>query len=186
MTKKSVTVSIEQIEGAILLIRGHKVLLDRDLAELYGVETRVLKQAVRRNMSRFPDDFMFELTKEEHDSLRSQNVTLKRGQHSKYLPFAFTEQGVAMLSSVLNSGRAIEVNIEIMRAFVRLRQMLDAHKDLRRKLARLEEKYDDQFKIVFEAIAELMAPTEESQKKIGFELKEGKTTYGKGKKARKV
>jgi len=156
------------------MIRGQKVMLDRDLAELYGVQTRVLKQAVRRNIRRFPGDFMFELAKEENDSLRSQNVTLKRGQHSKYLSFAFTEQGVAMLSSVLNSDRAIDVNIEIMRAFVRLRQMLGAHKDLRRKLAELEKKYDDQFKIVFEAIAELMAPPKETPKKIGFQLKEGK------------
>jgi hypothetical protein len=119
---------------------------------------------------------MFELTTQENQSLRSQNVTLKRGRHSKYLPFAFTEQGVAMLSSVLNSERAIDVNIEIMRAFVRLRQMLSAHKDLERKLAAFEKKYDDQFKIVFEAIAELMAPAEKPRKKIGFEIKEGRAS----------
>jgi phage regulator Rha-like protein len=173
-------VPAKRIETAILLIRGQKVMLDRDLAELYGVETRVLKQSVRRNIKRFPPDFMFELTRQENQSLRSQNVTLKRGQHSKYLPFAFTEQGVAMLSSVLNSQRAIDVNIEIMRAFVRLRQMLSAHKDLERKLAALEKKYDDQFKIVFEAIAELMAPPEKPRRKIGFEVKEGRAKYGKG------
>ena len=180
MAKKEIAFAAKQIERKIFIIRRHKVMLDRDLAELYGVETRVLKQAVRRNIRRFPGDFMFELTKGENDSLRSQNVTLKRGQHSKYLPFAFTEHGVAMLSSVLKSDRAVEVNIEIMRAFVRLRRMLDGHKDLRRKLTELEEKYDDQFKIVFEAIAELMAPAEDSPKKIGFELKEKKAKYGKG------
>ena len=118
------TVPVERITSKIYLIRGMKVMLDRDLAELYGVETKVLKQAVRRNIKRFPEDFMFELTKSEEKSLRSQIVTLKRGQHAKYLPFAFTEQGVAMLSSVLNSERAIEVNIQIMRAFTQLRQML--------------------------------------------------------------
>lgn len=132
---------------------------------------------MRRNIKRFPPDFMFELTRKENQSLRSQNVTLKRGQHSKYLPFAFTEQGVAMLSSVLNSQRAIDVNIEIMRAFVRLRQMLSAHKDLERKLATLENKYDDQFKIVFEAIAELMTPPEKPRRKIGFQVKEKRATY---------
>ena len=161
---KNALVPAERIETAILLIRGQKVMLDRDLAELYGVETRVLKQAVRRNIKRFPSDFMFELTRQENESLRSQNVTLKRGQHSKYLPFAFTEQGVAMLSSVLNSERAVEVNTAIMRTFVKLRKMLSAHKDLERKLAALEKKYDDQFKIVFEAIAELMAPPEKPKR----------------------
>jgi hypothetical protein len=181
-TSRQSLVPTERIETAILLIRGQKVMLDRDLAELYGVETRVLKQAVRRNIKRFPRDFMFELTRQENQSLRSQNVTLKRGQHSKYLPFAFTEQGVAMLSSVLNSQRAIDVNIEIMRAFVRLRQMLSAHKDLGRKLAALEKKYDDQFKIVFEAIAELMTPPEKPARKIGFEVKEKRATHGKHKK----
>ena len=109
--KAKPAVSVQQVEKLILVIRGQKVMLDRDLAELYGVKTKVLKQAVRRNIKRFPDDFMFELTEEENSALRSQFVTLKRGQHSKYLPFAFTEQGVAMLSSVLNSERAIEVNI---------------------------------------------------------------------------
>ena len=125
---------------------------------------------------------MFELTRKENQSLRSQNVTLKRGQHSKYLPFAFTEQGVAMLSSVLNSQRAIDVNIEIMRAFVRLRQMLASHKDLERKLVALERKYDDQFKIVFEAIAELMTPPGKPRKRIGFGIKEGRAKYAKGSK----
>ena len=177
MTKKDVAVRVEQIEERIFLIRGQKVMLDRDLASLYGVETRILNQAVRRNIKRFPDDFMFELTREEIMRI-SQSVTPSKIKYSKRV-HAFTEQGVAMLSSVLNSDRAIEVNIEIMRAFLKLRQMLDAHKDLRRKLAEMEKKYDDQFKIVFEAIAELMVPPEEDRKKIGFELKEEKGKYRK-------
>lgn len=164
--EKAIAIPAEQIEQAILLIRGQKVILDADLASLYGVKTKVLKQAVRRNIKRFPDDFMFELTEEENSALRSQIVTLERGQHSKYLPFAFTEQGVAMISSVLNSTRAIEVNIEIMRAFVRLRQMLSAHKGLERKLAKLEKKYDEQFSVVFEAIRQLMIPPDKKQRKI--------------------
>jgi phage regulator Rha-like protein len=134
-------------------------MLDRDLAELYGIETKQLKRAVRRNITRFPNDFMFELTKEEYDSLRCQFGTLKKGEHSKYFPFVFTEQGVAMLSSVLNSERAVQVNIEIMRAFVRLRQMLAAHADLERRLDALEERYDEQFKVVFDAIRALMKPS---------------------------
>ncbi|MBW1678284.1 MAG: ORF6N domain-containing protein [Deltaproteobacteria bacterium] len=148
----------ERIETAILLIRGQKVMLDRDLAELYGVETRVLNQAVGRNVERFPEDFMFALTREEIMRI-SQTVTSSEIKYSKRV-HAFTEQGVAMLSSVLRSQRAIQVNIAIMRAFVKLRGMLSAHKDLERKLAALERKYDDQFKIVFEAIAELMTPPE--------------------------
>jgi phage regulator Rha-like protein len=175
-------VPVEQIERAILLIRGQRVMLDRDLAELYGVETRMLKQAVRRNVGRFPGDFMFELTKEEARSLRSQNVTLKRGGHSKYLPFAFTEQGVAMLSSVLNSARAIEVNIAIMRAFVRLRELVSTHKKLELKLSELErkmEKHDESIETIFEAIRQLMTPPEERRRKIGFEVKEKRAGYGK-------
>lgn len=164
-------IPVEFIEKKILLIRGQKVMLDSDLAELYGVETRVLNQAVRRNIQRFPEDFMFELSAEENDSLRSQFVILKksRGQHRKYLPYAFTEQGVAMLSSVLNSNRAIEVNILIMRAFVKLREMISSHKDLAKKLEDLEKKYDSQFKLVFDAIRQLMAPPEPKKKRpIGF------------------
>jgi hypothetical protein len=180
MTEKNVTVPIKQIEGAILLIRGHKVMLDRDLANLYDVETKQLKRAVRRNIEIFPTDFMFELTKDGFENLRRHFGTSSWGG-TRYTPLVFTEQGVAMLSSVLRSKRAVQVNIEIMRAFVRLRQMLSANKDLKRKLAQLEKKYDDQFKIVFEAIAELMTPSESSQKKIGFELKDGKAKYGKGK-----
>lgn len=167
----------ELIERKILVIRGEKVMLDSDLAMLYGVETRVLNQAVRRNIRRFPDDFMFELSAAENELLRSQIVTLKkgRGQHSKYLPNAFTEQGVAMLSSVLNSDRAIEVNILIMRSFVKLREMISTHKDMAKKLEDLEQKYDSQFKMVFDAIRQLMTPPEPKKKRaIGFGREEGK------------
>ena len=161
-------IPIEIIERKIYLIRCHKVLLDSDLAELYGVEVKQLKRQVRRNTTRFPEDFMFELQKEEYESLRSHFGTLKRGEHSKYLPYAFTEQGVAMLSSVLNSERAVKVNIEIMRTFVKLREMLSTHKDLARKLADMEKKYDTQFKVVFDAIRQLMKPDEPKKKPIGF------------------
>jgi hypothetical protein len=156
------------IEGAIRLIRGEKVILDADLAALYGVATRVLVQAVKRNMERFPADFMFQLTKEEFAVLRSQAVTSRTWGGRRYPPYAFTEQGVAMLSGVLSSPRAVLVNIEIMRAFVRLRQMLASHAKLAKKLAELEAKYDGQFAIVFEAIKQLMAPPEEKSRRIGF------------------
>ncbi|MGB6872549.1 MAG: ORF6N domain-containing protein [Dehalococcoidia bacterium] len=170
MVNRKSLIPVDRIEKAILLIRGQKVMLDADLAELYGVETRVLVQAVKRNLERFPEDFMFQLNKDDVDFLRSQIVTLKkgRGQHSKYLPYAFTEQGVAMLSSVLRSWRAIQVNIEIMRAFIRLRQMLASHVELARKLDAIEKKYDAQFKQVFEAIRQLMAPPEPKRRPIGF------------------
>ncbi len=135
-------------------------MLDSDLAGLYGVQIKVLNQAVKRNLKRFPQDFMFQLDAEEHETLRSQFVTLKagRGAYRKYHPYAFTEQGVAMLSGVLNSDRAIEVNIMIMRAFVKLREMIASNKDLAGKLSALEKKYDSQFRIVFDAIRELMLP----------------------------
>ena len=172
---KADLIPAERIEKAILLMRGQKVMLGHDLAKLYGVSTKRLNEQVRRNLARFPDDFMFQLTLEEVESLRSQIATLKpgRGQHRKYAPYAFTEQGVAMLSSVLNSGRAIEVNIAIMRAFVRLREVLATHKDLARKLDELERKlgeHDEKFHLVFEAIRQLMAPPPEPEKKrrIGF------------------
>ncbi len=164
-------VPLERITESILWLRGQKVMLDADLADLYGVEIKALNQAVKRNSGRFPPDFMFQLTTEEFESLKSQFVTLKtgRGQHRKYLPYAFTEQGVAMLSSVLHSERAIQVNIEIMRAFVRLRQLLTSNAELARKLAALESKYDAQFKVVFDAIRELMKPPEPGKKRpIGF------------------
>jgi hypothetical protein len=145
-------------------------MLDFTLASLYGVEVRTLNQAVRRNIDRFPDDFMIRLTEAEVQSLRSQSVILKtgRGGHSKYLPYAFTEQGVGMLSSVLHSKRAVHVNLEIMRTFVRLRRMLSANVELARKLETLEKKYDAQFRVVFDAIRELMAPTPPKTRPIGF------------------
>lgn len=163
----------ERIEGKILLIRGHKVLLDRDLAELYGVTTGNLNKAVDRNLDRFPEDFMFRLNPKEYDDLIFHFGRSSWGGTRK-LPRVFTEQGVAMLSSVLHSQRAVAVNIQIMRTFVRLREILGTHKDLARKLEQLEKKYDAQFRVVFEAIRELMSPPEESHKgKIGY-LAEGK------------
>ena len=179
MAKPKAIVPVERIEKAILFIRGEKVLLDRDLAELYGVETRVLNQAVGRNIKRFPKDFMFELTRDEIMRI-SQTVTSPQIKYSKRV-HAFTEQGVAMLSSVLRSDRAIEVNIAIMRAFVKLRQMISSNKKLRLKIEEMEKKYDEQFKIVFEAIAELMTPPERPRKKIGFDIKEPSAQYGRGK-----
>jgi len=160
----------EQIHNKIHVVRGQKVLLDHDLAALYGVDAKVLNQAVRRNIERFPADFMFQLNRGEHDSLRSQSVTLDvgRGRYSKYLSYAFTEQGVAMLSSVLRSPRAIQVNIEIMRAFASLRAMVVTHHDLARKLEVLEKKYDGQFKVVFEALHQIVAPPVAKRRKIGF------------------
>jgi hypothetical protein len=155
-------------------------MLDADLAELYGVETRVLLQAVGRNQKRFPKDFMFRLSKEEYELLRSQIVISKKGRGGRrYLPYAFTEQGVAMLSSVLRSEKAVQVNIEIMRTFVRLREMIATHKDLARKLEALERRYDAQFKVVFDAIRELMAPPEPKKRKIGFLVKERAARYGR-------
>jgi len=168
----AVTVPAELIEQKIYLIRGHKVLIDTDIAKLYNVETRVLTQTVKRNPERFPADFMFQLTKKEYELLRSQTVTLKtsgRGQHRKYLPHAFTEQGVAMLSAVLNSDRAIQVSIAIVRVFVKLRQLLSSHADLIRRLDEMEKKYDGQFQVVFEAIRELMTPEPPPPtRRIGF------------------
>ena len=161
-------IPIEVIKERIFFIRGERVMIDRDLAELYGVETKQLKRQVRRNIDRFPEDFMFELTKEEYDVLRRQFGTLKRGQHAKYPPLAFTEQGVAMLSSVLNSNRAIQVNIAIMRTFTRLRKMLATHAELKKKIEEMEEKYDKQFRVVFEALRQLLEADEKPKRKIGF------------------
>jgi hypothetical protein len=165
-----VLVAAERITRAIVMLRGHRVLLDADLAALYGVPVKVLNQAVRRNRERFPADFMFQLSSEEAAGLRSQTVTLKtgRGAHRKYRPYAFTEQGVAMLSSVLRSPRAVLVNIEIMRAFVRLRQILASNLDLARRLDELERRYDARFKVVFHAIRDLMQPPAPPRKRIGF------------------
>ena len=163
----------ERIERSILAIRGHKVLLDADLAELYGVETRVLNQAVKRNLARFPADFMFQLTKAELEDWRSQFVTSNPDAKMslRRAPYAFTEQGVAMLSSVLHSKRAVAVNIEIMRTFVRLREMLASNAELARRLDDLEKKYDGQFRVVFDAIRQLMTPPPASPKRsIGFHV----------------
>lgn len=171
-------VPVEVIEGKIYMIRGHKVMLDSDLAELYGVPTRRLTEQVKRNISRFPADFMFQLTSEEAKYLRSQIAISSSGHGGRrYLPYVFTEQGVAMLSSVLNSERAIHVNIAIVRAFVKLREMLATHKDLARKLNEMEKKYDAQFRVVFDAIRQLMAPPEPKKKKIGFAVRERRVLY---------
>ena len=171
-------VPAEIIESKILFIRGKKVMLDRDLALLYGVETKVLNQAVKRNIKRFPDDFMFQLNWDEASELsRSQFVTLKKGENIKYLPYAFTENGVAMLSSVLNSERAITVNIQIMRTFTRIKEMIATHKDLARKLEEMEKKYDAQFKVVFDTIRQLMIPPETKKRKIGFIVRERTAQY---------
>lgn len=161
----------ERIENSIFYIRGQKVMLDQDLAELYGVETKRIVEAVKRNLERFPEDFMFQLINEEWDILRSHFAASKKERGGRrYAPYVFTEQGVAMLSSVLRSKRAVIVNIEIIRTFVRLRRMLVSHKALANKLAKLEEKYDSQFKIVFDAIRKLMIPPEPKRSSIGFKL----------------
>ncbi len=163
------TIPIETINNKIHLIRNHKVILDRDLAKLYGVETRTLKQAVRRNIKRFPKDFMFILTKTEFKNWRSQFVISNSDKMGlRHPPMAFTEQGVAMLSSVLKSEQAIEVNIAIMRAFVQMRQMLAGHEQLRKKIEEMETKYDEQFSVVFEAIRQLLEDDEKPKRKIGF------------------
>ena len=171
--KGACLVPSEGIDRAILLVRGHKIILDRDLAELYGVETRVLVQAVKRNAARFPADFMFQLSEPELQNWRSQfvisNPAAKMALRRR--PYAFTEQGVAMLSSVLHSDRAVNVNIEIMRTFVRLRRILADHADLARKLVEFEKKYDAQFRVVFDAIRKLMTPPERSVPRMGFHVK---------------
>ncbi len=159
---------VERVTKTILFIRGEKVLLDADLAALYGVETGTLVRAVKRNIERFPADFMIQLTEEEWASLRSQIGISSAWGGRRYAPYAFTEQGVAMLSGVLRSEKAILVNIEIMRAFVRLREMLATHQDLAKKLNNLERKYDSQFKAVFDAIRQLMEPPISKKKPIGF------------------
>jgi len=163
-----IVMPIERIVEKIYFIREHKMMFDQDLAELYGVETKHIVQAVKRNKERFPDDFMFQLNIEEFRNLRSQNVTSSWGGR-RYAPFAFTEQGVAMLSSVLKSEQAVKVNIAIMRAFVALRKMALNYADILKKVEDMEKKYDKQFKAVFEAIKELMIPPEKNLKsKIGF------------------
>ena len=160
MADRQSLVPAERIEKSIVLIRGQKVMLDEDLAALYGVQTGILTRAGRRNIDRFPGDFMFRLTNKELTILKCQFGISSRWGGRRYPPYAFTEQGVAMLSSVLRSRRAVRVNIEIMRAFVRLRRMLASNRELAAKLAALERKYDEQFKVVFDAIRQLMAPPE--------------------------
>ncbi len=179
-------VPADRIESAILFIRGQKVMLDRDLASLYVVPVKVLNQAVKRNPERLPEDFMFQLSMDEArewwkhvttSRLRSQFVTLKRGQHIKYRPFAFTEHGILMLSSVLRSRRAIDVNIAIMRTFVRMREMLASNAELTRRLDALERKYDAQFRIVFEAIREILKPPDKPKRPMGLQVREKMGSY---------
>ncbi|MBI3597000.1 MAG: ORF6N domain-containing protein [Nitrospirae bacterium] len=182
-------VPIERIEKSILFLRGQKVMLDADLARIYGVATKVLNQAVKRNRERFPDDFMFQLTREEAKQLqrsRSQIATPNRSQFvtgsqkhrdPRFLPYAFTEHGAIMAANVLNSPIAVRASLQVVRAFVRLREMLATHKDLARKLEALERKYDSHFKVVFDAIRHLMAHPEPKEKKIGFRARERESRY---------
>jgi hypothetical protein len=185
MPSKTLAIPVDRIEKAIFLIRGHKVMLDAELAELYGVTTKRLNEQVRRNLSRFPADFMFQLEDQEASALRSQFATSKEGRGGRrYLPYVFTEQGVAMLSSVLRSERAIQVNIAIMRVFVRLREMMATHKELAIKLKELEgriQDHDEQIVAIFEAIRQLMKPPKPPRRRIGFEAKEAAALYGKAK-----
>ena len=169
-----VLVHDDLVADKIYFIRGQKVMLDKDLAELYGVETRVLKQAVRRNLERFPKDFMFELTKQEHQSLRSHSVTIKRGEHSKYLPFAFTEHGILMLSSVLNSKKAIQVNIQIMRIFMHIREMMLNNKDVLLEVEKLKQELattKGDVRKIFEVLKQLIYKEETPKRQIGFKAK---------------
>ena len=170
--RKSIKSILNQTIGSMIcFIRGRRVMLDSDLAVLYGVETKVLNQAVRRNLKRFPDDFMFQLTPKEVDFLRSQIVTSNSSRGGRrYFPYAFTENGVAMLSSVLGSEKAIQVNIHIMRTFTKLREILKTHDDLRRKIESMEKKYDHRFVVVFKAIRELLEPPLKSKRRIGFHV----------------
>jgi hypothetical protein len=169
------TLPDEVLMDKILLIRNMKVMLDKDLAELYGIETKRLKEQVRRNIDRFPEDFMFELSEEEHELLKGQFGNRNRGQHSKYPPYAFTEHGVLMLSSVLNTERAVKVNIQIMRIYVRIRGMIQTHKDLIYKMDQLElkvSKQDEKISIVFEYLRKFIDIKEHQRKKVGFKRKD--------------
>jgi hypothetical protein len=177
MTENAI-VPLERVERAILVIRGHKVILDTDLAAFYGVTAKRLNEQVKRNIERFPPDFMFQLTGEEHASLRSQSATLKvgRGQHRKFLPYAFTEHGAIMAASVLNAPKAIEMSILVVRAFVKLRNILATHRQLATKFAELERKlstHDQQIVVLFDAIRELMTPPVKPKRRIGFGGGEG-------------
>jgi hypothetical protein len=176
-------VPIEHVESRILLVRGRKVMLDRDLAELYGVTTTRLNEQVQRNLHRFPPDFMFQLTKDEMIYLSSQIAISKRGRGGRrYAPYVFTEHGAVMLASVLNSPIAVEVSVLVVRAFVRMRQALAQHAELRKKIDELEKKYDRQFRAVFEAIRELMTPASPDQRSIGFRRR---NHHGRGRKGGK-
>ncbi|KUG27032.1 hypothetical protein ASZ90_003117 [hydrocarbon metagenome] len=185
MSKKEF-ITVETIENKILMIRGQRIMLDKDLAELYGVATRELNKAVSRNIDRFPNDFMFQLNRKEFNNLKfhfgtSSQPNGKAGWGgTRKLPYAFTEQGVAMLSSVLRSGRAIKVNISIMRAFVKIREILSTHKELAQKLKELElkiESHDEQITAIFDAINQLLTPPGKPARKIGFSIKEKKVKY---------
>ena len=166
--KVSLIIPVERIQQCIYLIRGHKVILSHDLAKLYGVEPRVLVQAVKRNIERFPKDFMFQLNQKEFTNLKSQIVTSSWGGMRRALPYAFTEQGVAMLSSVLRSKRAIDVNIAIMRTFVKLREILSTNTALRRKIEAMERRYDEQFKFVFKLLSEMVMAKPKPKTQIGY------------------
>ena len=168
MNQQLSLITEERISQRIFIIRGKKVMLDRDLASLYGVQTRILNQAVKRNLKRFPEDFMFQLTRSETSEVITNCDNLKNLKFSPSHPYAFTEQGIAMLSSVLNSDKAIEVNIQIMRTFTKLRELMLVHKDLRIKIEALEKKYDSQFKIVFDALRKLIDPPQKPKTPIGF------------------
>ena len=167
----------EVIQQRIFLLRGDKVMIDRHLPELYGVDTRSLNQAVKRNLERFPEGFMFQLTSEERDEVITICDNLDPLRFARTLPFAFTEQGVAMLSSVLRSRRAIRVNIQIMKTFVEIRRMLADHEELARRLDELEKKYDAQLKVVFDALREMLTPPEKPSHEIGFRVKEKISSY---------
>ena len=173
MSQNTSLIPADRIERAILLIRGEKVMLDSDLAAIYGVTTKALNQAVKRNVSRFPEDFMFQLTVDEVANLnRSQFVTgSQKHRDPRFPPYAFTEHGALMLANVLNSERAAQTSVLVVRAFVRLRQLLSSNAELARKLETMEKKYDAQFKVVFDAIRQLMSPTETKRKEIGFHVK---------------
>jgi len=177
---KHLLIPIERIEQAIFLIRNQKIMIDADLADLYGVTTKALNQAVKRNEKRFPPDFAFRLTKEERDELVTNCDRFERLKHSSVMPRGFTEQGVSMLSSVLNSETAIQVNIQIMRAFTKLRQLLSTHEEMKKKIEAMEKKYDESFKIVFEAIKQLIETDDKPKKKrIGYTVKEKQASYGR-------
>lgn len=186
MAKRDLSTSIGQFDGVIREIRGQKVMLSDDLARIYGVETRVLNQAVKRNGEKFPVDFMFQLSRQETEHVRrsrSPLVILKRGHNIKYLPYAFTEHGAIMAANVLNSPRAVHMSVLVVRAFVRMRQVLAAHKELAAKLAELERKlgtHDEQIETIFEAIRQLMSPPSSPERRIGFDVKSGEPSRSKG------